>query len=527
MQFSFPYATLRPPVFADACVATTQPLAAQAGRDILARGGNAVDAALATAITLSVVEPTMNGIGADLFALVHDGATLHGLNASGPAARAIDVERLTRAGAMPLTGWDTVTVPGAVAGWAALSRRFGRLPFGDLFETAIRRARDGFLVPFVIARQWENQAPWFRDLPGYAECFLPEGRAPRAGERFRHTAAAATLAEIAATHGESFYRGRLAATIDAFARATGGALSADDLAAYEPEWVEPLAMRYRGGIVHELPPNGQGIAALIALGVLGHHGLDKLPLDDPRAWHLLIEAVRLGLSDLHAHVTDPRQMRTGAAELLDPARLARLAASIDTARSSGLAPKPSRAQGTVYLAAADTDGMMVSLIQSNYRGFGSGLVVPGTGIALHNRGACFTAEAGHPNAPAPGKRPMNTIIPGFLSDSAGRPLAAFGVMGGAIQAQAHVQVAHRLLDHDLQPQAALDAPRFRLADDGAVLLEETAPEALRQALAARGHVLKPIGAWASESGAGQVIMRHGDGYVAATDSRRDGMVAVL
>jgi gamma-glutamyltranspeptidase/glutathione hydrolase len=526
MKLEFPYTTTRLPVFAEACVATTQPLAAQAGRDMLARGGNAVDAALATAITLTVVEPTMNGIGSDLFALVHDGAALHGLNASGPAAQGIDAERLCRLDAMPLTGWDTVTTPGAVAGWAALSRRFGKLPFADLFEPAIRHAGEGFIVPFVIARQWETQGEWFKEQPGFADCFLPEGRSPKAGERFRHSHAAATLAEIGATMGESFYRGRLAGEIDRFARDTGGALRAEDLAAYAPEWVEPLAMRYRNRIVHELPPNGQGIAALIALGILGRHDLADLPLDDPRAIHMLIEAVRFGLNDLHAHVTDPLSMRVSAQELLDPVRLAQMAARIDPTRTSGLAPKPSRAQGTVYLAAADRNGMMVSLIQSNYRGFGSGLVVPGTGIALHNRGACFTTDAGHPNAPAPGKRPMNTIIPGFLSDADGRPLAAFGVMGGAIQAQAHVQVIHRLVDHDLQPQAALDAPRFRLADDGAVLLEDSAPASLSAALSGMGHMLRPIPAWASDSGAGQIIMRHGEGYVAATDGRRDGTVAV-
>ncbi len=525
MKFDFPYATLRAPVFADAAVATSQPLAAQAGRDILMKGGNAVDAAIATAITLTVVEPTMNGIGGDLFALVHDGEALHGLNASGPAARAIDAGRLAALPEMPQTGWDPVTVPGCVAGWAALSERFGRLPFADLFESAIRHARDGFLVPFAISRQWANQAERFRAVPGYADCFLPGGQPPRAGEHFRHQSAD-TLAEIAATKGESFYRGRIAGLIDAFAREGGGALRADDLAAYAPEWVEPLGQRYRDHVVQELPPNGQGIAALIALGALEHHDLRGRPLDDPEAIHLIIEAVRHGLSDLHAHVTDPRAMKITAETLLDPARLKAIAAGLDPTKTSGLAPKPSKARGTVYLCAADRDGMMVSLIQSNYHGFGSGLVVPGTGIALHNRGACFTTVAGHPNAPAPGKRPMNTIIPGFLSDGDGRPVAAFGVMGGAIQAQAHVQLVHRLVDHGLHPQAAVDAPRFRIADDGGVLYETRAAPALMEALAARGHVIRPIGDWASESGSGQVIMRHGDGYVCATDGRRDGTVAV-
>lgn len=526
MRDEFPYASYRVPVFADACVATTQPLAAQAGIAMLSKGGNAVDAALAAAIALTAVEPTMNGVGGDAFAIVWDGKDLHGLNASGAAPVGLDVSRLTALPAMPMTGWPTVTTPGAVSAWVTLSQRFGKLPFGDLFEPAIQHARDGFPVPWVVARHWAMQAEWFRDEATFASTFLPAGRAPAAGERFRNPPLAATLTEIAATGGESFYRGRLAGEIEAFARAGGGALRRDDLAAHQPIWVRPLAQRYRDVVVHELPPNGQGIAALIALGILNQLPRDELSGEDVDTLHLPIEATRLALADLHTHVADPAAMRVDTSGLLAPDRLAEKAHSLDRRRTCGLAPKPGRADGTVYLAAADRSGMMVSYIQSNYRGFGSGLVVPGTGISLHNRGACFVTDPAHPNVVAPGKRPLNTIIPGFLSTVDGLPLAAFGVMGGAVQAQAHVQLINRLIDRALQPQAVIDAPRWRIADDGAIMLEASAPSAWKAALASKGHVVRTIARWSHEAGAGQIIMRNGDSYVAATESRRDGCVAV-
>jgi gamma-glutamyltranspeptidase/glutathione hydrolase len=428
---------------------------------------------------------------------------------------------------MPLTGWDTVTVPGVVAGWVALHDRFGQLPFADLFAHAIRHATDGFPVPFVIARHWALQAGWFAGSPGFDATFLPQGRAPVAGERFRNPPLAASLADIAASRGESFYHGALAAAIERFAHETGGPLRRADLAAFRPEWVAPLNQPYGRAIVHELPPNGQGIAALIALGILAHLPVAGAPLDDPDAAHLTIEAMRLALAELDAHVADPASMPMSTDELLDPERLARMAARIDPERSSGIKPVSSRAEGTVYLAAADRSGMMVSLIQSNYRGFGSGLVVPGTGIALHNRGAGFATRPASPNLVAPGKRPLNTIIPGFITQADGAPLAAFGVMGGSIQAQAHVQVVQRLLDHDLQPQAALDAPRWRINDAGALQVEDTMCPQLQAALAGKGHRLAAaIPVWSHESGAGQIVMRHGEICVAASDGRRDGAVLV-
>lgn len=524
------YPSFRSPVYADACVASSQPLAAQAGLAALARGGNALDAALCAAITLTVVEPTMNGLGGDLFAIVHDGRALHGLNASGPSPAGWDSGRVLGSPAMPVAGWDTVTVPGQVAGWATLHARFGRLPFGELFEPAIRYAHDGFLVPEVVARHWALQVPWFERFDGFRRSFLPGGRAPLAGERFRHPDLAGSLARLQRAGADDFYRGELAAAIVAHAARDGGALRAVDLARYEPQWVAPLSVRFAGHEVHELPPNGQGLAALLALAVLDVLGVpaaDASGADDPEAWHLVVEAVRVARSIAAAHLADPGAMREPAASLLEPARVAAAAAGIRRDRAAPYPDRPAVESGTVYLASADREGMMVSLIQSNYRGFGSGLVVPGHGIALHNRGACFSTDPSHPNAAAPGKRPLNTIIPGFIT-RAGAPWAAFGVMGGTMQPQGHVQLAVRLLGFGQGVQAAIDAPRWRIADDGGLMLEEHVPASLVDALAARGHPARRMARWSHESGAAQVIARlPAGGYVAGSESRRDGLVAGL
>lgn len=519
MDWSFPYASVRRPLLARNCVATTQPLAAQAGLQVLAGGGSAVDAALAAAITLTVVEPTMNGIGGDLFAILHDGDRLHGLNASGRAPAGWDVGRFRGLDAMPTTGWDSVTVPGQVAGWAALHARFGRLPFETLFEPAIRYAREGFRVPPAIADIWARQVETLRDQPGFAETFLPHGRAPRAGERFACPDQADSLRLIAETRGEAFYRGALAERIAAAARAGGGALREDDLAEHRCDWVAPLSVDFKGYTLHELPPNGQGIAALIALGILDRLDLTGLGPDDAEMQHLQIEATKIGLADLARYVADPEEMRVTPAELLDPARLDALALGTDRRRvvAPGVGARPEH--GTVYIAAADANGMMVSLIQSNYRGFGSGVVVPGTGIALHNRGCGFVLRPDHPNAVAPRKRPLNTIIPGFAS-KAGRPVAAFGVMGGSMQPQGHVQMACRLFAGAQNPQAAADAPRWRFEEDE-VMLEAAWPAAFRTDLAGRGHRLADGGYL--DFGAAQIIQRLDDAYVAASESRRDGM----
>ncbi|NYT49081.1 gamma-glutamyltransferase family protein [Parapusillimonas granuli] len=510
------------PVLAANVVSTSQPLAAQAGLRMLLAGGNAIDAALAAAITLTVVEPVMNGIGGDAFAIVWDQGRLHALNASGRAPQAWTPDRFQGMAAMPPLGWDTVTVPGQVAGWAELSRRFGKLPFAALFEPAIAYAEDGFAVTPTIARQWAAQGAVLKDQPGFAQAFLPSGAAPGAGDLWRFPAQAATLRRIADSMGKDFYEGELADRIAAFAAATGGALARADLAAHRCDWVEPLSMSYRGDYaLHELPPNGQGIAALMALGMLDT--FDPPRGDDPLdLFKLPIEAMKLAFADLHEHVGDPVAMGDLTAQLLDKDYLRRRAAQIDPSRASTPAAGLPGQGGTVYLAAADAGGMMVSFIQSNYHGFGSGVVVPETGIALHNRGRGFSLAPGHRNQVGPGKRPMHTIIPAFITHK-GQPFAGFGVMGGNMQAQGHVQMMQQLVDLQRNPQAAVDAPRFRVEAGPRVMLEAHTPAPVVDALRACGHNIDMQPADSLDFGAAQVIQRlpHG-GYIAGSDPRRDG-----
>ncbi len=519
MDWNFPYSSKRMPLLAANCVATSQPLASQAGLAMLAKGGAAVDAAIAAAVALTVVEPVMNGIGGDAFAIVAEGGRLHGLNASGRAPRGWSVARFAGRDSMPALGWDTVTVPGAVSAWAALHGKFGRLPFATLFEPAIRYARDGFLVTPVIAEMWREQAKTLRRFSGFAQTFLLDGRAPAAGEVFRCPDQAETLELIADTKGEAFYRGRIAERIATAAEADGGALSARDLAEHSPDWVTPLGVDFKGYRIHELPPNGQGLAALIALGILDRIDIAGLDPDGADMQHLQIEAAKLGMADVKAHVGDPRSMRVRAEELLSRGYLDERARRIDRTRASAPHPGRPRQHGTVYLAAADSAGTMVSYIQSNYRGFGSGVVVPGTGVALNNRGSGFVLEPGHPNQVGPGKRPLQTIIPGFATKD-GAPVAAFGVMGGAMQPQGHVQVGARLFAAGQNPQAAVDAPRWRVEGDK-VMIEAAWGQDFRAALTDHGHDLldsPPLG-----FGAAQVIWRLGaGGYVGASESRRDG-----
>lgn len=526
MNFAWdlPYPSRRQPILARNAVATSQPLATQAGIAVLRRGGNAVDAALATAIALTVVEPCSNGIGSDLFALVWDGAGLAGLNASGRAPAAVDAARFDGMSAMPERGWESVTIPGAVSGWSALSQRYGTLPFADLFEPAIRYARDGYAVSPIVARKWALATPTLPHDLGFAEHFLPYGRAPQAGETFACPPLARSLERIAATHGNAFYRGDLAEAMVAHARASGAVHTLADFAAHAIDWVEPLALDYGGATVHELPPNGQGIAALMALGMLRAFDLAALPPDSVASQHLQIEAMKLAFADVYRQVGDPESMDVAASALLDPGYLAARARLIDPQRAQDFGPGEPPRGGTVYLCAADERGMMVSLIQSNYMGFGSGVVVPGTGISLQNRGAGFSLARDHPNQIAGGKRPFHTIIPGFLTQD-GAPLAAFGVMGGPIQPPAQVQLLVRLLIHRMNPQAALDAPRWKVHGGRTVDLEPDAASELRAGLGTLGHELAPVADSYLDYGAGQVILRTAGGYVAASDSRRDGQAA--
>ncbi|HZR01933.1 MAG TPA: gamma-glutamyltransferase family protein [Burkholderiales bacterium] len=519
--WEFPYWSQRMPILAANAVATSQPLAAQAGLRMLLRGGNAADAIVATAITLTVVEPTMNGIGSDAFALLWDGTQLHGLNASGHAPAAWNVKRFAGQSAMPISGWDCVTVPGVVSAWAAISKRFGKLPFAELFEPAIHYAERGFLVSPTVAKQWAAQIERLEVVPGFREAFMPNGRAPQPGELFRFPAQARSLREIAETGGESFYRGKLAERIAAASASQGGAMATDDLAAHEPTWVAPINQGYRGYMLHEIPPNGQGIAALITLGILQHFDLTGLPPESPESLHLQIEAMKLAFADVYRYVADPRHMTVEAEQLLDPAYLKQRAALIDRKRAQHIGHGSPPKSGTVYLTAADANGMMVSYIQSNYMGFGSGVVVPDTGIALQNRGAAFSLQPDHPNCVGGRKRPFHTIIPAFLTRD-GRSVMSFGVMGADMQAQGHVQMTLRVVDYGQNPQAAADAPRWKVTPDRGVIVESHMPASAVSGLAALGHDIRQVERWNMEFGSAQLIYRTEGGYIAASEPRRDG-----
>ncbi len=552
----YPYLSRRVPVFAPrGVVAASEPLAAQAGLDILRRGGNAVDAAVATAIALTVLEPVCNGIGGDVSALIWDGKTLHGMNGVGVAPRAHTRELFVERGlkAVPNRGWLAVTVPGAPRAWEDTHRRFGRLPFEALFEPAIEYAGRGFPVSPATAMRWQLAANAYAaggpDDPSvvpWRETFTKDGRAPRAGEMWKLPDMVATLRELASTHCESFYRGNLATRIAEFAARTGGLLTRRDLEEHQGAWVEPIHTSFRGHEVWEMPPSSQGIAALTALNMLAAHDLDRSPRESVQSYQWQIDAIKAALGDAFTYVADPaavavpwqaRLGRTFAAE--------RASAPRSDEKPAGRGTNP--LGDTVYLCAADSDGMMVSFMQSNYsgwlQGFGSGVVVPETGIALHSRCSAFTLQENHPNVLAPGKRPFHTLAPGFLTRQ-GKPLGPFGVIGGPIQPQAHVQFVLNEVVHGLNPQANLDAPRFQWLDGNRVEVELSVPSEIMQGLVARGYEVRPCVEFASlpprfsgslgsggligigDFGRAQMIRREADGaYVAASDWRAGGCAA--
>jgi gamma-glutamyltranspeptidase/glutathione hydrolase len=498
---------VRQPIYAgNGVVATSQPLAAQAGLAILREGGSAVDAALATAITLTVVQPGSNDIGSDLFAQVWDAGSLYGCNGSGRTPAALTREAFA-AGPRD-RGWLPVTVPGAPAGWRDLHERFGRVPFERLFADAIQYAEHGFPVSPVVAAAWSRvEAP---DLPECREWEALYGMRPRAGEFFQNPDKARTLRLIAGSHAAEFYTGEIAEALDFFARATGGLLSAKDLAAHATEWVEPLRVDYRGWTVHELPPNGQGVAALQALALL-----DGLP---QHGLHEQIEAMKLAFADAFAYVADAPMPGLLTQSYVDDRR--KLIGACAAVPEAG---EPARG-GTVYLAAADCDGMMVSLIQSNYMGFGSYVVLPGYGFGLQNRGADLSLDPAHPNVAGPGKRPFHTIIPGFLTRD-GEPIGPFGVMGGHMQPQGHLQLMLATIDEGLDPQHALARPRWYWHTGLHVLAEpELDPDGVRD-LRERGHEVD-VTAERGVFGMGQAIWRlPAGGYVAGSEPRADGQAA--
>lgn len=530
------YPSRRVPVFGRNVVSTSHPLGAQAGLKTTWRGGNAVDAAIAAAAVMALVEPCSNGLGSDAYCILWDGEQLHGLNGSGGAPAAWTPDYFANKygegrARPPMRGWDSVTVPGAVGAWVALHERFGKLPFADLLEPAIEIAERGYLAPTIVQQKWAAAAT-VKDLaggPGFAELFLPRGRAPAVGERVTLPGAARTLRAIGETRGRAFYEGEIAEAMERHARANGGAMTVADLAAYKAEWVEPIAKNYRGYTVHEIPPNGQGIAALIALGILSHFDLAGLDPDGVDANHLQIEAMKLAFADTYAHVADLAHMRVTPAQLLDDAYVAEAAKVIDAKRAQVFAARNPVRGGTIYLTAADENGMMVSFIQSNFMGFGSGVCLPEWGLSLQNRGHGFVLDPSSPNVVAPGKRPFQTIIPGFLTKD-GQPVMSFGVMGGNMQPQGHVQTLVRMIDYAQNPQAACDAPRWRFNAGLDINVEAAMRAETVAGLSARGHEMSVIQDSYQDFGAGQFIWRMGDpgveGYAAASDPRRDGYAAV-
>ena len=504
-------------------VATSQSLATLAGMEMLLAGGNAVDAAVAMAIALTVVEPTSNGIGADAFALVWDGK-LHGLNASGKSPQSLHLEAFSGMETVPETGWLPVTVPGAVSAWRTLWERWGKLPFEQLFAPAIRYAESGFPVSPVTAQAWKRAERVFLPLIGkefepFKQVFFPGNKAPLAGEVWGSKLHGETLRAIASSGGDSFYKGELAEKIANFAAETGGFLTVSDLASHQADWVDPISTNYRGLTVWELPPNTQGIATLIALNILEGFDLAKYPRESVESYHLQIEAMKLAFADIHRYVADPRFMDVSVADLLDKT-YANSRRSLIGDKAIPIADPGIPKGGTVYLAAADGE-LMVSFIQSNYEGFGSGILVPETGIALHDRGACFTLESGHPNQVGAAKRPLHTIIPGFLTQD-NLPLGPFGVMGGPMQPQGHLQVVVNIKDYGMNPQAALDAPRWQFIAGNLAILEPEVSEEITQKLADRGHEISiSTNPWLF--GKGQIILKQGEVFVAASEPRADGM----
>jgi gamma-glutamyltranspeptidase/glutathione hydrolase len=516
----FPYPSQRMPVLAHNVVATSQPLAAQAGLRMLLKGGNAVDAAIAAAVTLTVVEPTSNGIGSDAFALVWSDNQLYGLNGSGRSPKAWSFERFAHLDRMPDLGWGAVTVPGAVDAWVNLSQKFGKLPFDELFEPAINYAQNGFIVSPITADRWAVAADRFRDFTDFSQTFLPGGRAPAAGEIFTCKGQARTLQLIADSMGEAFYRGDLAKRIVDCAQSNGGLISLEDLAEHSSEWVIPISIKYRDVCLHEIPPNGQGLAALIALGILNQFDLSQYPVDSADSLHLQIEAMKMAFAEAYRHIADIDSMVVNPREFLNSAFLTPRAEEISLKEAACPECGLPTDNGTVYLTAADASGMMISFIQSNYLGFGSGIVIPNTGIAMQNRGYGFVLDKSHPNCVAGGKRPFQTIIPGFVTCD-NRALMSFGVMGGSMQPQGHVQMMVRMFDYGLNAQAASDAPRWRVDDDFSVAVEPGFSRAVINDLKRRGHVIIEDAEIFPYGGA-QIIHRLPDGYCAASDPRKDG-----
>lgn len=523
LDWQCPYPSNRSPVFAQNMVATSQPLATEAGLAILRAGGNAVDAAIATAITLTVVEPNNNGIGSDAFAIIWDGKKLHGLNASGRSPQSWHPDRFEKYDEMPQLGWDSITVPGAVSAWVAMSDKFGKLPFENLFDSAIHYAEKGYQVGPKTGFYWQYATKRFHEFESFKKTFLPSGKAPDIGSLIMLPDHASSLRLIAETKGETFYRGRLAEAMVKDSDLHGGCLTLDDLNSHSAEWVETLSQSLGDAELHEIPPNGQGLLALIALGISRKLRIEQYAPDSLDSVHFQIEAARLAYAVVERELADIQSMNIDPKALLEDNYLTKCAEAIDQEQANFQPTALGTSADTVYLTCADQSGMMVSMIQSNYRGFGSGIVVPNTGISMQNRGNGFTLEKGHPNEVGGGKRPYHTIIPGFVM-SKGQPVMSFGVMGGHMQAQGHLQMMVRIFVHGQNPQAASDAPRWHLREDGMVCLENGFSPAILIGLKERGHHIildNPEHLF----GGAQLIYRLKDGYCAGSDHRKEGIAS--
>jgi gamma-glutamyltranspeptidase/glutathione hydrolase len=488
---------------------------------MIQQGGNAVDAALAAAITSTVVEPCANGIGGDAFAIIHDGKNIHGINGSGksPALMPTSID-----GEIPSVGWLPVTVPGAVAMWMMLHERFCTLPLGQLFAPAIKYARHGFLVSPQTATRWKHGTDRFKGEQAWCDTFLFDGKAPEVGQRITLPDHANTLEEIAQSRGESFYRGNLAQQMEDAAIVGGGFLRKADLEAHTCQWVGPLSTNVGDSTMYELPPNGQGIAALIAMKIVQEIDIDLSKCDDPNVLHIQIEAMKRAFADAHAFVADP-DISGDCGDLLADKRIANHCATITNEATDIDASAIPRYASTVYLATGDENGMQCSFIQSNFEGFGSGMVVPNTGIALQNRGRGFSLDPNHPNAIGPSKRPFHTIIPGFLVR--GELRTPFGVMGGPMQPQGHLQVVCRMVFAKQNPQAALDAPRWKLLGGKKVAIEPGFSQDVYTRLLYLGHELEIAETRTVVFGGGQIVQGIPDGYAGASDSRRDGQAVTF
>lgn len=521
--------TNRKPVFAaNGAIATSHILASQAGLSVLKQGGSAVDAALAAAMTLTVVEAPSSGVGGDLFALVWDGTKLHALNGSGRAPAALTPEAMRARGhdAMPGKGWLSVTVPGVPAGWRDLHARYGKLPFASLFEPAIVYAEHGFPISPTVYWNWRRAVEVTHadlrgdEYSGFGAVYAPGGHVPQVGAIYRNPGLGWTLRRIAESGAEDFYSGEIGAKIAAFSAQTGGTLTLDDLRTHRGAWVEPIKTSYRGYDVWETPPNGQGLAALIALNILEGFDLASHPRESVESYHLQLEAMKLGYVEAQRYVADPERVHVPTSELLSKEFAVRRRALIG---EQALLPEVSErlSSDTTYLCAADGDGMMVSLIQSTYESFGSHVVVPSTGMALQNRAAGFSLDPAHLNYLEPGKRPYHTIIPGFLTHN-GAAVGPFGVMGGHMQPQGHVQMVVNMLDYGMDPQAALDAPRWFWGEERWAQVEPAVDAAIVEGLRRRGHDIQ-VDDEVGFVGRGQIIRRLESGvYIAGSEPRADG-----